>query len=135
MSVKVKNIDQMEEAKKAYQKRSEANILALKESYGTVKKESRKALINNVLIPGAIAVGVFWGLRQIIKSNNRTSRTTKADPANLVNPSPHYAAASVRNDRDWVQTLVKIAPFVWEVGKRLYEEDSLPFIKKHDSPQ
>lgn len=131
MTVKVKKTDQMEEVKKAYQKKSEANILALKESYGTVKEEGRKALINNVLIPGVIAVGVFWGLRQIIKSGNRARHTTTVHPANLANQSAEYAT-SPRNDRDWVQTLVKIAPFVWEVGKRLYEEDSLPFIKKHE---
>lgn len=124
---KIKNIKELETAKKELRENADRQLIYFKESFNMAKKESRKALISNILIPGVVAAGMFFGIRAILK-RNRKEKT---------HHNEHVQTAYVRELKrvDWINIMVKILPLLIGVGRRLYEEDNLPFVRNPHSEE
>jgi|GEM_PF-5318279 len=124
MTGKIKNIQELENAREELRNRSGEHLQLFKESLSMAKTESRKALINNIVIPGAVAVGSFFAIRALIRKRKR--RKNQQD----ISPSPVQRAYTNELKRvDWMNIMVKVLPLLVTVGKRLYEEDNLPFLR------
>lgn len=129
MAGKIKNIQDLENARDQLRNHSDEHLQQFKESLSMAKTESRKALINNIVIPGAVAVGSFFAIRALI----RKKRKKENNQQNAFYSPIQKAYTSELKRVDWMNIMVKVLPLLVTVGKRLYEEDNLPFLRNPKS--
>lgn len=129
MAGKIKNIQDLENARDQLRNHSDEHLQQFKESLSMAKTESRKALINNIVIPGAVAVGSFFAIRALI----RKKRKKENNQQNAVYSPIQKAYTSELKRVDWMNIMVKVLPLLVTVGKRLYEEDNHPFLRNPQS--
>lgn len=124
---KINNTRELEAAQKVLREKADQQFIYMKESFNMAKTESRKALINNILIPGAVAAGSFFAIRALLRKNKKSKIKQK-----------HPVQATYVNELkrvDWLNIMIKLLPLLVGVGKRLYEEDNLPFVRNPRSEE
>ncbi len=146
MANKINTISELRIEKDRLKALGDEQLKEVKSSLNSVKSESKNVLINKILIPAGITLLVGYGVKKIIDAfqSNDNDAGEAAHFSKNENDSPNYHRSEVPQKRqksgflsnvDWSATAVKLMPFVLSVGRKLYEEGSLPFIDPPSEPE
>lgn len=138
MGHNINTFSELKAEREKMQQEAKDGLAKAKNSLSSVRKEGKSVLVNKVLIPAGIAVVAGYGLKKLV---DYIQSDDEAAPHSM-RPTAQ-AAASSKSDHstsrngllsgiNWSRLAVQLIPFIFSVGKKMYEEGQLPYF---DAPE
>lgn len=134
MGHNINTFSELKAEREKIEREAKDGLAKAKSSFNSVRKESKSVLVNKVLIPAGIAVVAGYGIKKLI---DYIESDDEAVP-HTVRPTAQAAASSESDHStsgngllsgiNWSRLAVQLIPFIFSVGKKMYEEGQLPYF-------